>query len=354
MVNKESSVDSAVLRGMDTLCSSYAELTSDDRVLILYSEELAGPADQSLLGTLRERIAAHSADVRIAPADHLDEYHLATCDALLLVSNLSSSHRAKVLEYLQSAGERLKARIFRVFNFSPELFKLALAVDRASLDDLNNSIIGAGRSARQIHITNEAGTDLQIRPLADGGWTNSSGYFGGRFPAILPPGEVNTYTPHVTGIVVADGAVNSSFGFPGDPRLAAKPITLEIIESVVKKVTCSDRLVSNVLRSFFEFDNADRVGEVGFGTNEGITEWVGFLSHINERHPGLHLGLGTPSQPRSKVGWNSPLHLDMILDGCRIWFDETLVFSDGCWDRAALATLYHGATMDDVLHVDAV
>ncbi|WP_204080119.1 hypothetical protein [Mycobacterium riyadhense] len=96
------------------------------------------------------------------------------------------------------------------------------------------------------------------------------------------------------------------------------------------------------------------IGEVGFGTNEGITEWVNFLSHINERHPGLHLGLGTPSQPQSKVGWGSPLHLDMILDGCRIWFDDALVFSNGFWDRAALNTLRLGATVHDVLHVDAV
>ncbi|WP_204800866.1 hypothetical protein [Mycobacterium riyadhense] len=354
MNNKERHAEPSVIEGMDRLCTSYLELRPDDRVLMLYSNELQGDDDQSLLDTLRERIGAHSVGVWIKPADAFDECDLADCDVLLLVSMVSSSHRAKILEYLELAGGQRRTRIFRLFNFSPQLFKLTLAVDRSSLDSLNNSVIGAARSTQDIHITNGAGTDLHVRPLADGGWTNSSGYFCGRFPAILPPGEVNTYTPHVTGTVVADGAINSSFGFPGDPRLATSPITLEITESVVKKATCADPVVSYVLSNFFKVENADRVGEVGFGTNEGITEWVNFLSHINERHPGLHLGLGTPSQPQSKVGWGSPLHLDMILDGCRIWFDDALVFSNGFWDRAALNTLRQGATVHDVLHVDAV
>lgn len=122
----------------------------------------------------------------------------------------------------------------------------------------------------------------------------------------------------------------------------------------MQKAGCSDPVVSGVLSNFFEVENADRVGEVGFGTNEGITEWVGFLPHINERHPGLHLGLSTPTQPRTTVGWTAPLHLDMILDGCSIWFDEALVFSDGRWDRAALDSQSQGHTVGEVLHIDAV
>ncbi len=354
MADRARSTDSNVIKGMDTLCTSYLELKPDDRVLVLYSDELRGADDQGLLDTLRERIQSNSGDVRVKPADHLDESRLEDSDVLLLVSMVSSIHRAKVLQYLQAAGEPSRNRIFRVFNFSPELFELPLAVDRASLDSLNNSVIAAAKSALDIHVTNESGTDVHIRPLADGGWTNSCGYFGGKFPAILPPGEVNTYTPHVTGVVVADGAINSSFGFPGDPRLARNPVTLEITQSVVTKASCSDSVVAGVLNNFFQVENADHVGEVGFGTNEGITEWVDFLSHINERHPGLHLGLGTPTQPQTKVGWTSPLHLDMILDRCRISFDEVLVFSDGCWDRSALDKLNQGEAVGEVLHVDAV
>ncbi|EUA20806.1 hypothetical protein [Mycobacterium kansasii] len=348
------STDSSVIDGMDTLCASYLELQPDDRVLVLYSDELHGDDDQRLLETLRQRIREGSADVRVEPADRFDGHRVGAFEVLLLVSMVSSIHRAAVLQYLQATEKPKHTRIFRLFNFSPALFSLPLAVDRASLDSLNNSVIAAAKRTHDIRVTNPAGTDVYIRPLPDGGWTNSCGYFNGRFPAILPPGEVNTYTPHVTGIVVVDGAINSSFGFPGDPRLARNPVTLEITDSVVQKAGCSDPVVSGVLSNFFEVENADRVGEVGFGTNEGITDWVGFLSHINERHPGLHLGLGTPTQPRTKVGWTAPLHLDMILDGCSIWFDEVLVFSDGRWDRVALDSQSQGHTVGEVLHIDAV
>ncbi|MCV7199786.1 hypothetical protein [Mycobacterium angelicum] len=348
--------DPSVLHGMDTLCSSYLELRPQDRVLILYSDELEAEDDQGLLEVLRARIHAGAADAELKPADYLDVCIPADRDVLLLVSRVSSPHRGKVLEHLESVPGR--TRVFRLFNFSPELFRLALAVDRESLDSLNSSIIAAAKATRDIHVTNGFGTDLHIRPLEDGGWTNSCGYFGGQFPGILPPGEVNTYTPHVTGTFVADGALNSSFGFPGDPRLADHPVTLEITESTVTGASCADPLIAGILNNFFEVENADRVGEVGFGTNEGITEWVDFVSHINERHAGLHLGLGSPTQPKTKVGWSAPLHLDLILDDCSIWFDDALVFADGRWDRGALRSLNPDpaavSELGDVLHVDAV
>jgi len=352
----ERGADPSVLHGMNKLCSSYLELRPQDRVLILYSDELEGDDDQGLLEVLRARVDAGAAHVELKSADYLDECVPADRDVLLLVSKVTSPHRDKVLEYLESTAGR--TRVFRLFNFSPELFRLALAVDRASLDALNSSIIAAAKATQDIHVTNRFGTDLHIRPVADGGWTNSCGYFGGQFPGILPPGEVNTYTPHVTGTFVADGALNSSFGFPGDPRLADHPVTLEITQSRVTGASCADPLIAGILTNFFEVENADRVGEVGFGTNEGITDWVDFVSHINERHAGLHLGLGSPTQPKTKVGWSAPLHLDLILDDCSIWFDEALVFCDGRWDRAALHSVNPdpaaGSDVGDVLHVDAV
>lgn len=343
-----------VVRGMDTLCTSYLELRPEDRVLILYSDELEGNDDQRLLEALRVRIAATAVDVEVKPADYLDNRTAADRDVLVLASMVSSIHRAKMLEYLQTGSAR--TRVFRLFNFSTALFKLPLAVDRQSLHSLNSSLIAAAKTVRDIHVTNTFGTDLHIRPLDDGGWTNSCGYFSGQFPGILPPGEVNTYTPHVTGTFVADGALNSSFGFPGDPRLADHPVALEITQSTITGASCADPLTADVLNKFFEIKNADRVGEVGFGTNEGITEWVDFVSHINERHPGLHLGLGSPTQPVSKVGWSSPLHLDLILDDCSIRFDDALVFSEGRWDRATLHRMTPDSAVGsaDVLHVDAV
>lgn len=348
-----SSTDTQVLAGIEMLCDSYLALEASDKVLLLYSEELDdGQAAQSLLSSVKERMNPQVRDVCLEPAGGFDERRLEDCDVLVLASMVASVHRMEVLQYL--AARKRKIRVHRLFNFSPELFKLALSVEHSQLDGLNDRVIRAARSAHEVRVTNGAGTDVRIGLLPHGGWTNSCGKFDGQFPAVLPPGEVNTYSPHVTGVVVADGAINTSFGFPGDPCLSSHPVRLDIEESRVLNYSCDSPVISQVLDGFLTVENADRVGEVGFGTNEGITDWVGFVSHINERHPGLHLGLGTPSQPQSKVGWSSPLHLDLILDNTAITFDGVPVFSNGTWNRQALDTLGREVKTPEILHVDAV
>lgn len=345
-------LDTAVNNGIAILCDSYLAIKPTDHVLVLTSGELDNPESQLLLARLRDQLAKQVASVHVEPAGPYDERELDGYDLVALASMTISVHRTEILRYLGTG--RRHQRIYRLFNFSPELFKLALAVEQSTLNALNESIIRAARTTRVVRVTNCSGTDLTIELVPDGGWTNSCGLFAGRFPAVLPPGEVNTYSPYVTGVVVGDGALNSSFGFPGDPRLVSHPVKLLIEDSRVLDCSCHDPVTSQVLSAFLGVDNADRVGEVGFGTNEGITEWVGFVSHINERHPGLHLGLGTSSQTQDKVGWSCPLHLDVILDQCTILFGDVPVFHDGRWDSAALHTLAGAEPMPEVLPVDAV
>lgn len=344
---------STVLDGMHVLAETYLCLAPGERVLVLTSDELADQDSQELLETLAQEFRRRGAVVTTRPAGvSLDVSLLDQHDVAVLVSRLKSVHRTPVLDHLASHPGGV--RVYRLLNFTRDLLELALRVPKQELRTLNDEVIRAGRQTKQVRVTSDAGTDLVIAPLPDGGWTNSCGHFDGRFPGVLPPGEVNTYTPHVSGTVVADGALNTSFDFPGDPRLAEHPVRLSVEQGRVTDISCAGPVTNQVLEAFMSVPNADRIGEVGFGTNLGIDRWVDFVSHINERHPGLHLGLGTPAQSRDKVDWSCPLHVDMILADCVIAFDDVEVFRAGSWNRPTLQRTAGGGFAWDVLHVDAV
>lgn len=238
-----------------------------------------------------------------------------------------STHSKELLHYLKThMGSH--QQFFRVFDFSNELFSEAFRVPQAQLLELNEAIIAKGRCSSIVTVRSDLGTDLQIRLEEKYGWINSCGLFRNSKPGVLPPSEVATYSNAVNGVIYADGAINTNFGFPIDPRLAEHPVRVEIENSQVVSVYCEHKIINHLLQKFFQIENAKRVGEVGFGTNIGLTQFVPFLSHINERFPSLHLGFGANNQGAPLVMWKCPMHLDLILDCCEVFFDDELILSN--------------------------
>src|SRR6185369_16826531 len=109
----------------------------------------------------------------------------------------------------------------------------------------------------------------------------------------------------VDGVLVADGAINCNMTCDvDDPRLAGRPVRVEIADGRATSMRCDDDRIAEFPGAFFamentrrgplgagEFsatENARRVGEVGLGTNVGIRRFVPMVSFINERVPTLH------------------------------------------------------------------
>ena len=111
------------------------------------------------------------------------------------------------------------------------------------------------------------GTDLSFCVAPDATWTSNFGSTGGNLPATLPPGEVASYSTNVNGRLVADGSLNANFNsvLTFDARLDQNPITLELEDSRVTSHACDHEPIETMLRDFFAYENADRVGEIGFG-----------------------------------------------------------------------------------------
>jgi len=276
------------------------------------------------------RLAAQEAGAEIVGDEelsHLTLYQvLESADTIVFVDGQHSRNGSEVVDAL--ATGKISADIFRLFDAGPEVFELCFAVPASYLRELNRRIIALGVSTRAARVTSEGGTDLEIGFETRFGWIDSCGRYDGRRPGVLPPSEVATFSLSVNGVFFADGSLNTNFAFPHDPRLEAYPVRVEIEDSVIQTVHCENPFIDAVVGGFVAEGAGSRVGEVGFGTNTGIRRFVPFTSHINERYPALHIGLGSQNQG-DRVGWNYPLHLDLIANNCSIMFDETVVMEQG-------------------------
>jgi aminopeptidase len=248
-------------------------------------------------------------------------------DTIVYAEGTNSTHSQELITYL-SLKTSYTQTFFRVFDFTIELLSKCFRISRSTLQQLNESIICKGSQTSAITVRSSLGTDIKIDLVQKYGWINSCGLSPNGKPGVLPPSEVATYSNFVNGIIYADGAINTNFGFPLDPRLAKNPIKIELVNSKVVSFECDSVIIKYLLQKFFQIENADRVGEIGFGTNIGLQQFVPFVSHINERFPSLHLGFGAHNQNPKRVNWACPLHLDIILDQCEIFFDDDLILQN--------------------------
>lgn len=298
-----------------------------DRVLVATSP------DVSMGGAAVARVVD---ELRVCGADHVlrptSEWipvpgDLSGFDLIVILSVSKSPHRRRILDLLADAPA-CRARVVRVFGFGDTFLDVACGWTRASTKQLNHRLISLARSTRRMRVRSASGTELDIGLDRLVPWTSSCGEFDRAHPAVLPLGEVNTYSADVSGRFVVDGAINSSLGFVGDARCSDAPVSLEISAGRLVSWECKDIRRRAVLAALLSVPNGDRVGEVGIGTNLGIDRFVAECSHLNERRPGFHLGFGTPTQTVG-VDWSSPGHVDMISADVEIFFGNRLVFSRG-------------------------
>jgi aminopeptidase len=83
-------------------------------------------------------------------------------------------------------------------------------------------------------------------------------------------------------------------------------------------------------------EGARRVGELGFGTNRGITEPTGRTLFDEKMGDTVHVALGESLPecvPEDGEGNESAVHVDLITDvsGGRVTFDGEVVQEGGVW-----------------------
>jgi aminopeptidase len=85
-------------------------------------------------------------------------------------------------------------------------------------------------------------------------------------------------------------------------------------------------------RDFWDYchtdENSDRVGELAFGTNLGLSEMIGILLQ-DEKFPGVHIAFGDPYGSQTHANWKSRTHVDVLTRQCDAWIDEDQILSKG-------------------------
>ncbi|WP_321802570.1 leucyl aminopeptidase [Burkholderia sp. BCC1993] len=187
-----------------------------------------------------------------------------------------------------------------------------------SLDDIaarNGRLIEAAARASQIHFIDEAGNTLTGSLAPDQKWTSVDGM--GNLDVV--PGEIATHITDLHGSIVFSGTFLGTVPFAIKYRVTERLATLHVEDSLIVDFDSDDAGFRRDFASYLDrHDNHRRIEEFGIGTNLGIRGLYGRNAGFEERHPGLHLGLGG--------GANGSHHLDLIFARGTLAFDEQIVF----------------------------
>lgn len=324
-------VDQAVWAGVNFFLDQYVGAHPDDTFLVVYNSDThAYAACFAVALEIRNIQVAKVWMIPLVDVEFRDRLKPALPDPsslhgrlIVLTLELSTmSHddviRAEIKKYDQN-----KVMVYRFISACDELFSKTLLISPSDISAINTSILESCMSASNLRITTDGGSDLNISlDSKKHRWVSNRGVWRPGNFVILPAGEVATFPATIEGVFVADFAFNVNMITARDARLDTCPVTVYIEDNKAVEYKCDDKQLMQFLTECFSTYCAHIVGELGFGTNPKVISPIGLNSHINERHPGIHLGFGSSNQSPSVVGYNCDIHLDLIAAGGLVWIDD--------------------------------
>lgn len=216
----------------------------------------------------------------------------------------------------QKMGEHWKKSV--LLREYGEFFKEAFAEDINIISDRNDKIIQAANSAHQVLFQDGLGGELRGTLSDEQSWKS----LDGRNHYDLMPGEVATRIMDLTGSITFGGTFLSTVPFAIKYGVIAPILTIEIKQSRVVSVNSSDRQLEDDFNLYLNRCEGNRiVQEFGIGTNTQVN-LHGRNASFEERHAGLHLGLGG--------GERASHHLDLVFSSGTLTFDNRVLF-DGAF-----------------------
>lgn len=241
---------------------------------------------------------------------------LSQCDLFILFYNSDYSQKLgrpiiiqKILPELKQYWQ--KSCVLKDYG---DYFKEAFGVCPEQQQALNNELISLAADARKFIYQDELGSKLEVN-INGAKWTSVCGC-GNRD---LVPGEIATIGT-VNGIVKFSGTFLSVIPFASKYGIIRDPLTLTICNNIIVEVESNNsRLVADFQKYIrYNASNA-RVEEVGIGTNHAIS-LHGINAGFEERHVGLHLGLGGAMSGSD--------HLDLIFQSGSLFFDNKQIIEN--------------------------
>ena len=224
--------------------------------------------------------------------------------------------------------ERRQIRYAHMVGVTAEIMQQGMRTDYRMVDRLSDKLRERMMRAETLTVKTEAGTNIAAHFDPGLDWVKTSGLISPRYWSNLPAGEVFTTPATVDGTFVCDATAGDHFnGKYGD--LQSTPLVLEIKEARLVHAECARK---DLQQEFWEYchtdKNSDRVGELVFGTNLGLSRMIGVLLQ-DEKFPGVHLAFGDPYGSQTHADWASKTHVDVLTRKCDVWIDEDQVINRG-------------------------
>lgn len=263
--------------------------------------------------------------MRGAPEPVLDA--LEKADVGILAMNPQPGELAARMAIVQVV-ERRRIRYAHMVGVTPQIMQQGMRADYRLVDRLSDRLRERMLRADTLTVKTEAGTSFAAHFDRKLDWVKTSGLISPRYWSNLPAGEVFTTPATVDGTFVCDATAGDHFnGKYGD--LQSTPMKLTIEGGRLAGVECARK---DLQKEFWEYchtdENSDRVGELAFGTNLGLSEMIGILLQ-DEKYPGVHIAFGDPYGSQTHADWKSQTHVDVLTRNCDVWIDSDQIIAKG-------------------------
>ena len=300
----------------------------------LIADKASAAVAASLAAALDERKAAYTGllledfgprPMNGAPKPVLDA--LETADVGILCMNPRPGELSARMAIVQVV-ERRRIRYAHMVGVTPQIMQQGMRTDYKKVDQLSDRLRERMLRAETLTVKTEAGTSFAAHFDRGLDWVKTSGLISPRYWSNLPAGEVFTTPATVDGTFVCDATAGDYFnGKYGD--LQATPMKLTIEGARLTKVECERK---DLEKEFWDYchtdENSDRIGELAFGTNLGLSEMIGILLQ-DEKFPGVHIAFGDPYGSQTHANWKSKTHVDVLTRECDVWIDDDQVIEKG-------------------------
>jgi len=300
----------------------------------LIADEASRAVAASIAAALEDRQAPYTGllledfgprPMRTAPADVLNA--LETADVGVMCMTPQPGELGARMAIVRVV-ERRQIRYAHMVGVTPEIMKQGMRADYRLVDRLSDKLRERMLRAETLTVKTEAGTEIAAHFDRGLDWVKTSGLISPRYWSNLPAGEVFTTPASVDGTFVCDATAGDHFnGKYGD--LQTTPLVLEIEGGRLVHAECARK---DLEEEFWEYchtdENSDRVGELAFGTNLGLSDMIGNLLQ-DEKFPGVHIAFGDPYGSQTHAEWKSKTHVDVLTRNCNVWIDNDQVISEG-------------------------
>jgi leucyl aminopeptidase (aminopeptidase T) len=302
--------------------------------VVLIADKASGPVAASLAAVLTQHRALWRSllleelgprPMREAPAEVLEA--LRGADAGILCMQPQPGELSTRMAIVKVVEQR-QIRYAHMVGVTPQIMQQGMRADYRKVDRLSERLRDRMLTAKTLSVKTQAGTSFTAHFDTSLDWVKTSGLISPRYWSNLPAGEVFTTPATVDGTFVCDASAGDYFNMKyGD--LQPTPLRLEIRGARLTGAECSRK---DLQREFWDYchtdENSDRVGELAFGTNLGLSKMIGILLQ-DEKFPGVHIAFGDPYGNQTHANWKSKTHVDVLTRNCDVWIDGDPIIEKG-------------------------